>query len=248
MIRVACVSNKFAVDFLRRNIAPRLLFDHLVDRILDDPRACAIFRRMRFSSFAFAAVAVALSALTAPVRAQPTEERDWREIATARDRDRLERWEELFAAAQVWVAKMGGKDSFGNSTRPFSSIPLGRPVSETPDRWAGNRRCRSVSTYDEVVNARSWFRCEIFASNGGWRIEKTTGSVRFQAQLFSDAKLGTVALGGWSTTQRKYTGYSGNGTGEWDLRAMLRHDGARMLRMFVPHELRYEVLEIEVGR
>jgi hypothetical protein len=214
---------------------------------LEDPHAYAIFRRMRFSSFAFAAVAVALSALAAPVGAQPTEERDWRKIATARDRDRIERWEELFSAAQTWVATMGSADSYGNPTQPFASIRPGTPVADIPARWVGVKRCRSVFTYPTTVTARDWFRCRIFETNGGWQIEKTTGSVLFKVRLFADSPLGIVALGDKSTYLRDFQGYTGTGD-DWDLTAMLRYDGVRILRMFIPYERRYEVFEIDVGR
>jgi hypothetical protein len=77
---------------------------------------------------------------------------------------------------------------------------------------------------------------------------KTTGSILFKARIFLDPTLGAVALGGWSTCRHPYAGYLGQSDGDWNLVSVLRHDGTRMPRMFVPHTRRYEVMEIDVGR
>lgn len=203
---------------------------------------------MRFSSFAFVSSVVALLVLPSPAGAQPADERDWRKIATARDRDRIERWEELFSLAQSRVAQMGGKDTFGNTTLPFSSISLGRPVNDIPEHWTGMKRCRSIDANARTVATYDWFSCRMVKADGGWQIEKATGSVRFKARFFRDQTLGTTALGGSSTFSRTYTGYLSNTDSDWNLAAVLRYDGTRVLRMFMPHELRYEVVEIEVSR
>jgi Domain of unknown function (DUF4893) len=202
---------------------------------------------MQVPTFAFSIALFGLVSLAAPVCAQAPIERDWRAVAAARDIERIERWAELFAAAQSWVARMGDTDSIGDPTKPFSSIPLGVPVADIPARWVGSMRCRSISTREGKVTATRWFQCRILALQDGWWIEKTTGSVLLKARLFNDSTLGIVALGDKSTYLRNFEGYTGN-AGDWDLAALLRHDGSRMLRVFVPREIRYEVFEIDVGK
>ncbi len=201
---------------------------------------------MRLLSFFLIFCATALAATPRPVAAQNLADRDWRTLATPATVERIEQWEELFARAQGWVAAMNGTGWDGRPTAPFEAIPIGQAVVDIPARWAGIRPCRSVFANSRIVVQYDWFRCRLFRSDGQWRIEKTTGSVRFEVWLFRDEKFGTVALGDQWTVVEKRSSRLGDGSMTSKLAFVLRYDGARILRLFDPHPGGYDILEIDL--
>jgi len=183
-----------------------------------------------------------------PAAAQNLADRDWRTLATPATVARIEQWEEWFVRTQSWVAAMNGTGWDGRPTAPFEAIPIGQAVVDIPARWAGIRPCRSVSATRRIVVQYDWFRCRIFKSDGQWRIEKTTGSFRFEVWLFRDEKFGTVSVGDEWTVIEKRSSRLGDGSKLSDIASVLRSDGDRMLRMFEPYQAGFRVLEIDLRR
>jgi hypothetical protein len=192
--------------------------------------------------------ATALAAAPRPAAAQNLSDRDWRTLAAPASISHIEQWEELFVRAQGWVAAMNGVGQDGQPTAPFEAVPIGAPVFEIPERWAGQRLCRRVGANPRIVLRYDWFRCRLFISDGQWRIEKTTGSVRFDVWLFRDEKFGTVALGDEWVDIEKRSSRLGDGSTLSKVAFVLRYDGARILRLFDPHPGGYDILEIDLRR
>jgi hypothetical protein len=190
---------------------------------------------------------LALQLVAAPVHAQSTAPADWRRIAATADRNVIERWEELFDRAQAWVGAMNGTDVFRNSTLPFAAIRRGRPVLAFEGQWAGRHRCRSILTSAEMVASYSWFQCRLFPNDGGWKLEKVTGSIHYELTFFGDAQLGSVALGSYWSRIGNRTTYS-DALENSNYVGVVRIDGSRTLRIFLPNEMRYEVIEIDLAR
>jgi hypothetical protein len=204
---------------------------------------------MRLLSF-FLILGVAALLATDPrlVAAQNLADRAWRTLATPATVARIEQWEEWFVRTQGWVSAMNGAGQDGQPTAPFEAVPIGAPVFEIPARWAGQRLCRRVGANRQIVLRYDWFNCRLFKSDGQWRIEKTTGSVRFDAWLFRDEKFGTVALGDeWVDIERR-SSRLGDGSTLSKVAFVLRYDGARMLRLFDPLPNSYGILEIDLRR
>lgn len=214
----------------------------------DETAASAILGGMRFLSFLLSLGLAAVLAALGPASAQNLSDRDWRTLATPASISHIEQWEELFARAQGWVAAMNGTGWDGRPTAPFQAIPIGQAVVDIPARWAGIRPCRSVFANSRIVAQYDWFTCRLFKSDEQWRIEKTTGSVRFEVWLFRDEKFGTVALGDQWTVVEKRSSRLGDGSMTSKLAFVLRYDGARLLRLFDPHPGGYDILEIDLRR
>jgi Domain of unknown function (DUF4893) len=191
---------------------------------------------------------VSAVALPPSSAAQNLSDRDWRSFTTVRTVERIERWEELFANAQASVAALNGVGIFGDSTLPFTAIPAGRPVFEFENSWAGTRRCRTVYANPRIVIAYDWFQCRVFRADGQWRIRKVTGSVRFEAWLFRDPALGTVAVGDEWVEGEPRTSHLARRTGVPEFSALLRHDSAKTLRLFQPYLEAHKLIEIDLGR
>jgi Domain of unknown function (DUF4893) len=190
----------------------------------------------------------ALLAMPSPAATQNLSDRDWRTLAHPSTVEHIERWEEYFALAQGWVAAMNGVSQNHQPTAPFELIPLGHSVLDISAQWTGVRPCRAVYASRSIVVRYDWFRCRLFRSNGQWRIEKITGSIRFEVWLFRDEKFGTVGLGDrWSNIEKRPSRL-GDGAALSDVAFVLRYDGANMLRLFDPHPAGYEVLEIDLRR
>ncbi len=203
---------------------------------------------MRFLSFFLIFCATALAATPRPLAAQNLSDRDWRTLATPATAERIENWEAWFIRTQGWVAAMNGVGQDGQPTAPFDAVPIGAPVFEIPERWAGQRLCRRVGANPRIVLRYDWFRCRLFNSDGQWRIEKTTGSVRFDVWLFRDEKFGTVALGDeWVDIEKRSSRLS-DGSTLSKVAFVLRYDGATMLRMLDPLPNSYGIFEIDLRR
>jgi hypothetical protein len=190
---------------------------------------------------------LALVPLATSSQAQSTAPADWRLIATPADRNRIERWEELFGRAQAWVGAMNGTDTLGGPTASFTAVRQGRPVLEFEGRWAGRHLCRSILVNAEIVAAYSWFQCRLSLNDGGWKLEKVAGSIHYELTFFGDAQLGSVALGSYWPRIGNRTTYS-NAQENSNSVGVVRLGGSRRLRIFLPSDRWYEVIEIDLAR
>ena len=157
---------------------------------------------MRYALLAGLALALAgCSTFEQPTRMVAQSTRDWRQVATPADRERLREWRDAFADA-IAAARNGGHAADiareGALLEPDSALG-GGPIPN------GLYRCRVIkvgSKSEGLLNYVSYpaFRCRIDANGRVQRFAKLTGSQRHVGIIFpNDALrqvfLGTLALG-----------------------------------------------------
>ena len=139
--------------------------------------------------------------LEQPTRMVAQATRDWRQVATATDRERLREWREAFVDA-VAAARTGGHAADiareGALLEPDSALG-GGPVPN------GLYRCRMIKVGAKsqgLLNYSAYpaFACRVSAGEGVQNFAKLTGSQRhvgviFPGDMMRQVFLGTLALG-----------------------------------------------------
>ncbi|MBW0145620.1 DUF4893 domain-containing protein [Sphingomicrobium clamense] len=151
---------------------------------------------MRWPFLAFALVLSGCSQLPGRPLIDTLETRNWRQAATAADRDRIGDWRETFVAALADARANGHGDdidALGALGQPDAALPYAPPAP-------GDYRCRVIK-----VGARSagmlsyvdypYFNCRIRTEQDLLGFAKLTGSQRPVGLIFPDGQLRAVFLG-----------------------------------------------------
>lgn len=192
---------------------------------------------------------VPLAGCTMPGRPQieTLETRDWRQVATAQDRERIAGWRTSFVEA-IADARGGGNgaeiDALGALGDPDAAIPYAAPAP-------GDYRCRVIK-----IGAKSegmlhyvdypFFRCRIRIEEDLLGFAKLTGSQRHVGLLMPDDAmraifLGTLVLGDEDRAMR----YSADP--DRDVAGLLQRLEPARWRLVLPeprYESRLDILEL----
>ena len=140
------------------------------------------------------------STLEQPTRMVAQSTRDWRQVATPPDRERLREWRDAFVDALAVAQRAGhGAEIAREGALLQPDASLGGPIP------TGLYRCRVIKVgakSDGLLNFVSYpdFRCRISANGGLQHFTKMTGSQRqvgviFPHDALRQVFLGTLALG-----------------------------------------------------
>lgn len=128
-----------------------------------------------------------------PPRPQPN---DWRQIASAADRDRIARWR------QAWITGLDKATGAGNAAQIAAQGPLLKPDLPLDDPLLppGDYRCRTFklgAQSDGLLNyvAYPFFTCRVSAEEGRIHLAKIDGSQRPVGDIFPDEARRMVFLG-----------------------------------------------------
>ena len=136
-----------------------------------------------------------------PTRMLPQQTRNWRDIASSADRERLRDWRKTFVQAVAAARKSGRSatiDREGALLQPDAALG-GGPVPN------GSYRCRVIKVGAKSQGMLDYvsypaFQCRVTPENGLQKVRKLSGSQRqvgiiFPGDPLRQVFLGTVALG-----------------------------------------------------
>jgi hypothetical protein len=136
-----------------------------------------------------------------PTRMLPQETRDWRAVASSKDRERLRDWRSTFVKALAAARRSGDSAAIegeGALLQPDAALG-GGPIPN------GIYRCRVIKVGAKSQGLLDYvaypaFRCRITAENGLQKLRKLSGSQRqvgiiFPGDPLRQVFLGTLALG-----------------------------------------------------
>jgi hypothetical protein len=156
---------------------------------------------MRFPLLiALALLAAGCSLVEQPTRMLPQETRDWRVIASSKDRERLRDWRRTFVRAIAAARPRNGAEIDREGALLQPDAALGPPT--IPE---GNFRCRVIKVGAKQPGLLDYisypaFSCRITPENGLQKFRKLSGSQRqvgiiFPGDPLRQVFLGTIALG-----------------------------------------------------
>ena len=156
---------------------------------------------MRPAIFLATLILCGCGTMAQPTRIIAQQTRDWRQVATASDRERLREWRDAFVDALAAARAAGhGPDleREGPLLEPDAAVG-GEPIPE------GLYRCRVIKVgakSEGVLNYVSYpaFTCRVSSTGRGRNFVKLTGSQRHVGVIFANDALrqvflGTLALG-----------------------------------------------------
>ncbi|HXG99585.1 MAG TPA: DUF4893 domain-containing protein [Sphingomicrobium sp.] len=171
-----------------------------------------------------------LVACSASAVAQPQASDDWRQVATAADKARMDRYD------QAWTEGLRGAQRANPALlRRLGAVARRGGALSRPQPTPANYRCRTIKLGGNMgIVAYGWFRCRVTLSPGGdLALTKVTGSQRPSGKLYplngrQLVFLGTVALGG------ERSGPAYGKVGERDLIGKFERIGGTRYRLVMP--------------
>ncbi|MCA1653156.1 MAG: DUF4893 domain-containing protein [Sphingomicrobium sp.] len=177
--------------------------------------------------------------------------RDWREVATAQDGDRLRQWRSAFVEG-LHAARVSGAGTKIDAEGALLAPDAALPGAALPD---GDYACRTIKLGAKNPGAPDFlaypaFRCRVGAGRGRQSLAKTTGSQRPVGRIFpGDAMrsvfLGTLMLGDEGRAMQ----YGGDP--DRDMAGFVERIGPARWRLIVPRpafESMIDVIELVPAR
>lgn len=176
---------------------------------------------------------------------------DWRAVANAFDRDRLERHDAAFGKAMQIAMTEGTRADLQTVLDLFATPP--QPID--PAALTGDWRCRTIKLGGPFAGlvVYGWFRCRILSPEGRLRFVKLSGSQRTLGRLFADSSNRMIYLGTAHYPEELPLPYSGPGLSKGRVRenrddpAILTQRGPGRLMLGFPWpilESDYDILEL----
>ena len=160
---------------------------------------------------------------------------DWRQIATAADRERIARWR------SAWVAGLDKATAAGSGPQIAAQGALLKPdmALDDPLLPAGDYRCRVIKMGAQSKGmldyiAYPFFSCRVSVADGRLRLAKVDGSQRPVGDIFPDEGRRMVFLGAMALGDEARPLPYGRDA-ERDMAGIVERVGARRWRIAFPY-------------